>query len=115
LVASVANASGNDGEQRDADLDVTAFNPCTGTAVTSTLANIPTHDRGDDHNVAALWQRPDGRYLAVYTGHQYGLGISRKINPPDRYPDTFSVVPFVQTMPVPGAMSAPSVGQPTTR
>ncbi|MGJ3241798.1 MAG: BNR-4 repeat-containing protein [Opitutales bacterium] len=39
-----------------------------------TLANIPTSGEADDHNVAGLWQRPDGRYLALYTGHNYGNG-----------------------------------------
>ncbi|MGJ3241816.1 MAG: hypothetical protein ACFE0O_02495 [Opitutales bacterium] len=72
LVATIASHGGKDGEHRDADVDVTAFDPDTGQAQTVTLANIPTSGETDDHNVTGLWQRPDGRYLALYTGHNYG-------------------------------------------
>ncbi len=41
------------------------------------LSNLTTRDRGDDHNSPALWQRPDGRYLAAYTGHNFGAGNGR--------------------------------------
>ena len=74
LFASVATSGGSDSETRKGDIDVTCLNPSTGAASTVTMKKILTHDQGDDHNVAALWQRPDGRYLAMYTGHNYGGG-----------------------------------------
>lgn len=73
LVASVATRAGVDGERRAGDVDVTCFDPTTGQTQTTTLGNFATKGgRGDDHDVAALWQRPDGRYLAVYTAHNQG-------------------------------------------
>jgi len=74
FLASVANIAGTAGARRDADIEVTRFDPDTGKALTVAVGNIPTHGHGDDHNCAALWQRPDGRILAVYTGHNYGSG-----------------------------------------
>jgi len=89
LAATVANHMGVDGERRDADIDVTTFDPAAGAASTTTLSNIPTVDHGDDHNVAGLWQRPDGRYLAVYTGHNYGNGSHGRPRGVDTRPDSF--------------------------
>lgn len=85
LLATVANSDGLDGVERDADIDVACFDPETGRATTIAVGNIPTHGHGDDHNGAALWQRPDGRYLVVYTGHNYGSGS----NGGEARPDTF--------------------------
>jgi len=73
VFATVANASGANGATRDADIDITSYHLLDGTAKTVAIANIPTQGLGDDHNAAALWQRPDGRYLAVYTGHNLGM------------------------------------------
>ncbi len=85
LCTTVANKSGLDGMRRNADIDVTTTDPLTGTSSTVTLGTIPTHGCGDDHNVAALWQRPDGHYLAMYTGHNYGAGNHGD----DRSPQSF--------------------------
>lgn len=74
LFSSVATPGGAEGETRNGDIDVTCFDPATGDVSTVTMAKILTGGRGDDHNVAAIWQRPDGRYLVVYTGHNYGAG-----------------------------------------
>ncbi|WP_338689386.1 hypothetical protein [Haloferula helveola] len=76
VVASVANYLGYGGEPRDGDMDVTTFNPSTGKRTLVTLGTVPTLNKGDDHNVAALWQRPDGRYFAKHTGHNYGAGYN---------------------------------------
>ena len=91
LFASVANRSGADGERRNGDIDVTRFSP-PDRAETTALAKIPTLGLGDDHNAAALWQRPDGRYLAVYTGHLYGSGLNDSARGKDTAPTSFSRV-----------------------
>ena len=80
VVASVANHLGYGGEPRDGDMDVTTFDPATGTRTRVTLGTIPTLNKGDDHNVAALWQRPDGRYFAMHTGHNYGAGYNDTVD-----------------------------------
>lgn len=48
------------------DVTVTAYDPQTGESTTTEL-----HDQlgQDDHNVPALLERPDGRYLAAYSTH----------------------------------------------
>jgi hypothetical protein len=69
VLSSVASYLGQGGERRDADIDVTTFELATGRRTRAVLSNMPTSGLGDDHNAAALWQRPDGRYLAMYTGH----------------------------------------------
>lgn len=79
VFSAVANGLGHGGAQRDADVDVTTFELATGRRSRVTLANVPTRGVGDDHNAAALWQRPDGRYVAMYTGHLHhrdGLPMS---------------------------------------
>jgi hypothetical protein len=76
VVASVANYLGYGGEPRDGDMDVTTFDPATGRRTVVTLGTVPTLNKGDDHNVAALWQLPDGRYFAKHTGHNYGAGYN---------------------------------------
>jgi hypothetical protein len=89
LIGSVGNYMGNGGEPRDGDVDVTAFNLNTGSRRIQTLGNIPTLDKGDDHNVASLWQRSDGRFVAMYTGHLYGSGINGAPNGSDNAPRSF--------------------------
>lgn len=74
LCATVANIDGARGECRNGDIDVTAYRMANGESASLGLSKILTDGRGDDHNGAALWQRPDGRYLAMYTGHNYGNG-----------------------------------------
>ena len=89
VFATIANVDGIDGASLDANIDVTTFDPGSGEVHTSTVGNIPTHERGDDHNVAAIWQRPDGKFLTVYTGHCYGLGWGGRPHGSDKTPDTF--------------------------
>ena len=69
LVATVGNALGFDGKARDADIDVTTLDLASGARTRITMRKLPSYGGGDDHNAAALWLRPDGRYLAVYAGH----------------------------------------------
>ena len=91
VFTTVANFRGEDGDRRDGDIEISSFDPATGEVVSAVLAKLLTkdlsrvHGHGDDHNAAALWQRPDGRYLAVYTGHNYGMGNHGT----DTSPDTF--------------------------
>jgi hypothetical protein len=55
----------DDGSGRGNDVDATTFNIATGKRT-----RVLACDRGgDDHNMGALWIRPDGRYLHIYTGH----------------------------------------------
>lgn len=90
LFTSVANEAGADGERRNGDIDVTRFRPTDGQTTTATIAKIPTLGLGDDHNAAALWQRPDGRYLALCTGHLHGSGINiRPDGEKDTQPESF--------------------------
>lgn len=73
VFASIATQAGTAGETRGGDVDVTTVDPATGQAKTTTLRKFTTQGgKGDDHDVAALWERPDGRYLAVYTAHNQG-------------------------------------------
>ena len=77
VFSSVATDGGTLEDPRKGNIDVTSFDPESGQITSRTLKNILYgKDRnGDDHNVAALWERPDGHYLVVYTGHNYGSGI----------------------------------------
>ncbi|RIK85083.1 MAG: hypothetical protein DCC67_04420 [Planctomycetota bacterium] len=71
LVSSVANAAGREGEARDGDVDVVAYDMASGEVTRFTLNRPRSDNRGwaDDHNSAALWVRPDGRYVAMYSRH----------------------------------------------
>ncbi|MCC6491875.1 MAG: BNR-4 repeat-containing protein [Pirellulales bacterium] len=78
LVSSVANAAGPGGATRAGDVEVTSLELATG-AVSRFTLNADRSDNagwGDDHNSAALWVRPDGRYLAMYSRHS-GDALSR--------------------------------------
>lgn len=66
LLSSISDASGTDGAQRNGDVDVVCHDFASGQADRFVLH---TGLGDDDHNVAALLVRPDGRYLAVYTRH----------------------------------------------
>jgi SAM-dependent methyltransferase len=66
LVSSVANRNGTGGRLRDGDVEVAALDLNTGDVERFTLSDAL---EADDHNSAALWRRPDGRYLAVYSKH----------------------------------------------
>jgi hypothetical protein len=73
LVSSVANAAGTDGPARNGDVDVAALDIESGDVTRFVLrAGL----QADDHNSAALWQRTDGRYVAMYGTH-LGDNLSR--------------------------------------
>jgi hypothetical protein len=89
LFTSVPNLSGKAGKSRDADIEVTAVDPASLESKTAVMATIALNGRGDDHNVGALWRRPDGRYLCMYTGHNYGNGHHGPPPGRDTSPDSF--------------------------
>ncbi len=66
LVSSVANASGTGGAARNGDVEVASLDLASGSVSRFTLSDAL---QADDHNSAALWIRPDGRYLAMYARH----------------------------------------------
>ncbi|MBN1910631.1 MAG: BNR-4 repeat-containing protein, partial [Pirellulales bacterium] len=66
LCASVGESNGLGGSDANGDLDVTSLDPSTGDRTNFLLVNSY---QGDDHAVPALWQRPDGRYVAAYNKH----------------------------------------------
>jgi hypothetical protein len=70
VVGSTANRSGSGGHERDGDVEVTLYDPKAKKAETFTLRRgLTSYGGGDDHNAPALWQRPDGGFLAIYAGH----------------------------------------------
>jgi hypothetical protein len=66
LLGSVADDRGPGAADRRGDIDVTTYDFVNGSRSLFTL-----HDflQDDDHNVPALMQRSDGRYVAAYTKH----------------------------------------------
>ncbi len=66
IVSSVANGSGTLGHQRKGDIDVAAYSWTDDTVRRHVIA---AQFEQDDHDSAALWMRPDGRYLAMYSKH----------------------------------------------
>jgi hypothetical protein len=65
ITSTTGQSYGLGGSARGNDVDATTFNITTGKRT-----RVLACDRGgDDHNMGALWIRPDGRYLHVYTGH----------------------------------------------
>jgi hypothetical protein len=70
LTCTTANHRGIDGSSRNADIDVTSFNIATGKCSRAVMSKKPfCNGQGDDHNMGALWIRPDGRYIAMYAVH----------------------------------------------
>ncbi|HZL35776.1 MAG TPA: GDSL-type esterase/lipase family protein [Tepidisphaeraceae bacterium] len=67
LIASIASFEGKAGDQRAGDVDVVSFRlkDQTKSRVVLHHALLPQ----DDHNTPALFIRPDGRYLAMYSRH----------------------------------------------
>jgi hypothetical protein len=67
LIGSVAAPQGPGGEQRRGNVELVCYDPATGTRRLVVL-----HERleSDDHDVPALFLRPDGRYLAMYAKHK---------------------------------------------
>ncbi len=71
VLGSVAHGNGIGGAARNGDVDVSSFHLRTGARRHATLRDrlLAPGGRGDDHMAPALWQRPDGRRLAMYAGH----------------------------------------------
>jgi len=70
ILGSVASGHGLGGRERHADIDAVVFDLETGRPRKSLLMIGDTNFRGaDDHNAPAFLVRPDGKYLAMYAGH----------------------------------------------
>jgi hypothetical protein len=65
ITSTAAGGSGFGGLSGTNHMDTTTFNIATGKR-TRVLAST---DAGDDHDMGALWIRPDGRYLHMYAPH----------------------------------------------
>jgi hypothetical protein len=66
VVSSVANSAGAGGAARNGDVEVASLDLASNAVTRFTLSDDL---QADDHNSAALWKRPDGRYLAMYSTH----------------------------------------------
>jgi hypothetical protein len=66
LVSSVANGSGTGGTSRHGSVEIVVYDLMSGLARRSTLS---ANFEGDDHDSAALYVRPDGRYVAMFSRH----------------------------------------------
>ena len=66
LISSLASAGGTGGASREGNVEVVAHDLATGHNRRSVLH---AHLQADDHDSAALYVRPDGRYLAMYSQH----------------------------------------------
>ncbi|MFK7742532.1 MAG: BNR-4 repeat-containing protein [Planctomycetota bacterium] len=75
LVGSCGDASGVSGSTSNGDIDLAWLDIASGR-----IGAIVLHDNleADDHNSAALFLRPDGRYLAMYGMHDRGSGIENR-------------------------------------
>ncbi len=70
LACTTANHLGVDGKNRNANIDVVSFSIATGQCTLAVMGNKPyINGKGDDHNMGALWRRPDGRYIVMYAIH----------------------------------------------
>lgn len=67
VVGSIASGGAPEDVARRGDLDLTVVDLASGAAQVVTLH--PGFE-ADDHDVPALWRRPDGRWLAVYARHK---------------------------------------------
>ncbi|WP_154796271.1 BNR-4 repeat-containing protein [Occultella kanbiaonis] len=67
LVGSIPAPEGPGGETRAGNVEIAVVDLATGA---SEVVVLHEHLETDDHNTAALFIRPDGRYLAVYTKHK---------------------------------------------
>jgi hypothetical protein len=65
LVGSVGNSAGAGGAARGGKVEVASFGLTDRKVKMATLGTLP----GDDHNSPAFLVRPDGKYLALYSGH----------------------------------------------
>ena len=71
LLGAVASTSGAEGQQRGGDVDLHVVDlDRLGEEVAVTTAVLHPGLESDDHDNPALWQRADGRWLAVYSRHK---------------------------------------------
>lgn len=66
LLSTVADAAGPGGSARDGNVEVVSYNYITAAKSRFVLS---AGLEADDHNSAALYRRPDGRYVASYARH----------------------------------------------
>ena len=76
IIGSVASKKGSGGPLRDGNFEVTFFDLNTAATERFVLKNGDSLFKADDHNTPAFLIRPDGTYLAMYTGHNHDF-ISR--------------------------------------
>src|SRR5215472_462629 len=70
VVGYVENGYGLGGFPVDGNIGVTRFDLTSRTGALDTLRlALLSFGGGDDHNAPGLLVRPDGKYLAAYTGH----------------------------------------------
>src|SRR5215472_16660689 len=70
VVGYVENGNGLGGFPADGNVGTTLFDITNRTGTPFTLKPaLLSFGGGDDHNAPALMVRPDGKYLAAYTGH----------------------------------------------
>lgn len=67
LVGSVAAPDGPGGERRSGNVELAVYDLRSGQ---SRVVVLNERMEPDDHDVPALWQRPDGRYIAMYAKHK---------------------------------------------
>ncbi|WP_159618505.1 BNR-4 repeat-containing protein [Ruania rhizosphaerae] len=67
LIGSVAAAEGAGGQARSGNIELAVVDLSSGA---SEIVVLHANLEADDHNDPALWIRPDGRYLAMYTKHK---------------------------------------------
>src|SRR5690625_5494166 len=77
LVGSIAAPEGAGGAERAGNVELAVHDLATGQTQVAVLhANL----EADDHNVPALWIRPDGSYLAMYNKHKTEYFTRRRIS-----------------------------------
>jgi hypothetical protein len=72
VIGSDASGSGRGGFPREGDVEAAIFDLATGTSQMYTLKSgdsRPSVFYADDHNVPGLLVLPNGKYLAIYAGH----------------------------------------------
>jgi len=67
---TTANQRGFAGKERCGNIEHTTLQLATGNRARTVLGSRPYRPgRGDDHAIGAIWIRPDGRILDVWSGH----------------------------------------------
>ncbi len=70
IIGCLENGAGTGGPPRAGSVDAILFDFQTGIGLKDTLTNgFLSYGGGDDHNAPAFLVRPDGKYLAMYAGH----------------------------------------------